>query len=176
MGIRKEYIKKDRIVVPADSERTKVRWNKRHLSHMAQVIPITPEIAGILEDLQRVGPQYGDAEVWLFPSSDSESGHMEEERAAALRLRAHAGVRFTLHQLRHNVATAAEELGYSKPEIKELLGQGTETVTDRYIDERVKLQREQLVAVRAKLDQMMIEVVKTDSFERQSSVSNSVAA
>lgn len=98
---------------------------------------------------------YGDAETWLFPSREAKSGHMVEERAVAVALRKHSGVRFTCHQFRHNVATAAEELGYSKSEIRELLGQGTETVTDRYIDERVNRQRGQLMAIRAKLDELM---------------------
>jgi len=155
MGIRRDYIHADRIIIPGSSDRTKVRWNKRHLAHMAHIIPITPEIQAILDELKEAGAQYGDAETWLFPSAASESGHMEEERAAALGLREHAGVRFTLHQLRHNFATAAEELGYSTSEIRELLGQGAHPVTERYIDERVKRQRAQLIAIRQKIDDMM---------------------
>src|SRR6266702_1683985 len=58
----------DRIIIPGSSDRTKVRWNKRHLAHMAHVIPITPEIQAILEELRKVGGQHGDAETWLFPS------------------------------------------------------------------------------------------------------------
>jgi len=157
MSIRKEYILPDRIEIPGNAARAKVRWSKRHLSHMTQVIPRTPEIDAILEALNRVGPDYGDASVWLFPSEIAESGHMEEERAVALALRKHSGVRFTCHQLRHNVATAAEELGYSKSEIQELLGQGEKTVTDRYIDERVKRQRRQLIEIQEKLAEMMAE-------------------
>lgn len=128
MGAKRSYVQSDRIVTPASADRAKIRWNKKHLRHLAMVIPITPQIGEILRELERVGPQYGDAETWSLPSRESESGPMEEERAAAMRVRAHAGVRFTLHQLRHNVATAAEELEYSKPEIAELLGHGTHTV------------------------------------------------
>src|SRR6202022_3358080 len=106
MGCRKEYIKADRIVIPADADRSKVRWKKRHLEDMAYVIPRTAEIDRILEDIARVARVYGDADTWLFPSRTSESGHMEEERAAATSLRQHALIRFTMHQLRHNVATA----------------------------------------------------------------------
>jgi integrase len=83
----------------------------------AQVIPITPEIKDLLEEIKQVGPFYGDAETWLFPSLEGKSGHMVEERAVAVGLRKHVGVRFSCHQFRHNVATAAEELGYSKSEI-----------------------------------------------------------
>jgi len=155
MGVRCEYVQIDRIVIPGNSDRTKVRWNKRHLTHLSQVIPITPEILTILEELNEVGPRYGDAETWLFPSITSESGHMEEERSMAIGLREHSGVRFTPHQLRHNFATAAEELGYSLAEIRELLGQGAHAVTERYIDERVRRQRAQLIAIRQKLDEMM---------------------
>jgi hypothetical protein len=36
MAIKREYIREDRIVIPPDSERTKVRWRKRHLPHMAR--------------------------------------------------------------------------------------------------------------------------------------------
>jgi integrase len=161
MGVRKEFIRSDRIEIPGHAARTKVRWNKRHLSHMTQVIPRTPEIDAILESLDRVGPDYGDSTIWLFPSATAESGHMEEERSVALALRKHSGVRFTCHQLRHNVATAGEELGYSKSEIRELLGQGEQTVTDRYIDERVKRQRRQLIEIQQKLVEMM-----ADSMER----------
>jgi integrase len=149
LGCKKEYIKPDRIVIPASVERSKVRWKKRHLEHMAYIIPITPEIASILREVERVAPEYGDAETWLFPSRTSKSGHMEEERMIVVRLREHAGVRFTVHQLRHNVATAAEELGYDKGEIRELLGHSRESVTDRYIDERIARYRKMLMAVDA---------------------------
>jgi integrase len=159
MNMRKEFIRPDRIEIPGYAARTKVRWNKRHLSHMTQVIPRTPEIDAILESLDSVGPDYGDSSVWLFPSASAESGHMEEERSVAVALRKHSGVRFTCHQLRHNVATAGEELGYSKSEIRELLGQGEQTVTDRYIDERVKRQRRQLIEIQNKLAEMMAEAV-----------------
>jgi integrase len=152
MEIRRDYVDADRIVIPGSSDRTKVRWNKRHLAHMAHIIPTTPEIQSILEELRKVGGQHGDAETWLFPSAASESGHMEEERAATLGLREHAGLRFTLHQLRHNFATAAEELRYSTSEIREILDQGAHPVTERYIDERVKRQRAQLIAIRQKID------------------------
>lgn len=158
MSCRKDYIQKGRlgrIVIPAHAERAKVPWKKRHLHHLAQIIPITPGIAQILTEIETVAPLYGDAETWLFPSRDARSGHMEEERMAANRLRAHAGVRFTLHQLRHNVATAAEDLGYSKAEIAELLGHSAQTVTDRYIDERTKRHREQLIAVAGKIRELM---------------------
>ena len=180
MGIRRDYIQTDRIVIPGTSNRTKVRWNKRHLDHMAQVIPLTPDIQTILNELTRVGPGYGDAETWLFPSATSESGHMEEERAAALALREHAGVRFTCHQFRHNLATAAEELGYSLAEIRELLGQGAHPVTQRYIDERVKRQNAQLIAIRQKLDEMMaaLDDVQTDArkVEKSTKLASQVAA
>ncbi len=52
-----EFIQKDRIVIPASTERSKVRWRKRHLDHMAFVIPITPEIEAIFDELERVAPQ-----------------------------------------------------------------------------------------------------------------------
>jgi integrase len=158
ISCRKDYIQSGRlgrIVIPAHAERAKVPWRKRHLHHLAQVIPITPKIAEILSEIQRVGPLCGDAAVWLFPSREAKSGHMEEERMVAKGLRAHANIRFTLHQLRHNVATAAEELGYSKAEISELLGHSAQTVTDRYIDERTKRHREQLVAVSGKIRELM---------------------
>ncbi len=142
-----EFIQKDRIVIPASTERSKVRWRKRHLEHMAFVIPITPEIEAIFDEIERVAPYYGDAETWLFPSMTSKSGHMEEERAVTLRLRKHSGVRFNLHQLRHNVASAAEELGFPKSDIAELLGHTQSTVTDRYIDERVRRHRTMLTAI-----------------------------
>lgn len=56
MAIKREYIREDRIVIPPDSERTKARWRKRHLPHVAQVIPITPEIKELLEEIKQVGP------------------------------------------------------------------------------------------------------------------------
>ena len=70
-------------------------------------------------------------------------------------LRRHSGIRFNLHQLRHNVATAAEEFGYSKAEIAELLGHSAQTVTDRYIDERTKRHRQQLIAMSGKMRELM---------------------
>jgi integrase len=155
MACKPAHIQPDRIVIPAATPRSKVRWNKRHLEHMAKIVPRTPEIDEILQELERVAPNHGDAKEWLFPSPTSKSGHMEEEKAACLALREHAGVRFTFHQLRHNLATAAEDLGYSKAQIKELLGQATDDVTDRYIDERVKRHREQLLAITAKLNKSL---------------------
>jgi integrase len=157
ISCRKDYIHSgdERIVIPADAERTKVPWRKRHLQHLAQVIPITPEIAEILCELERVGPLHGDADTWLFPSREAKSGHMQEERNVVKGLRRHSGIRFNLHQLRHNVATAAEELGYSKAEIAELLGHSAQTVTDRYIDERTKRHRQQLIAVSGKIRELM---------------------
>jgi integrase len=149
------FPQEDRILIPPDAERGKVRWNKRHLNHMAQIVPRTPEIDEILDELKRVGSSYGDSETWLFPSRDAESGHMQEERAAAKELRKHAHIRFTAHQLRHNFASIAEELGYSRAEIAELLGHGAQTVTDRYIDERLKRQRQQLMGIGARLDEII---------------------
>ena len=157
MGCKQEYIKADRIVIPADADRSKVRWKKRHLEHMAYIIPITPEISRLLEEIKRVAPFYGDAETWLFPSRTSDSGHMQEERAAAQRLRKHALVRFTIHQIRHNVATAAEEVGFRKSEVAELLNHTNSTVTDRYIDERVKRHREMLTAINEHFARLLFE-------------------
>lgn len=157
MYCKMEFIRRDRIVIPASTERSKVRWRKRHLDHMAFVIPLTPEIEGILEEIAAVAPHYGDAETWLFPSMTAKSGHMEEERAATLRLRRHSGVRFNLHQLRHNVASAAEELGFPKSDISELLGHTQSSVTDRYIDERVKRHRRLLTAVNEHLSRVIEE-------------------
>ena len=77
----------------------------------------------------------------------SKSGHMEKELAVTLRLRKHSGVRSNLHQLRHNVASTAEELGFPKSDIAELLGHTQSTVTDRYIDERVRRHRTMLTAI-----------------------------
>jgi integrase len=157
ISCRKDYMNRgdERIVIPAHAERTKVPWRKRHLQHLAQVIPITPEIAEILSELERVGPLQGDAGTWLFPSREASSGHMQEERNVVKGLRRHSGVRFNLHQLRHNVATAAEELAYSKAEIAELLGHSAQTVTDRYIDQRTKRHRQQLIAVSDKIRELM---------------------
>jgi integrase len=158
ISCRKDYIDRDRggrIVIPAHAERTKVPWRKRHLLHLAQITPITPEIAEVLSDIERVGPSHGDADTWLFPSREAESGHMQEERNVVKGLRRHSGIRFNLHQLRHNVATAAEELGYSKAEIAELLGHSAQTVTDRYIDERTKRHRQQLIAVSGKIRELI---------------------
>lgn len=158
ISCRKDYIQGTpaaRIVIPPHAERTKVPWRKRHLNHLAQVIPVTNTIREILEEIGRVAPIGGDADTWLFPSREAKSGHMEEERMAVKGLRSHANVRFTLHQLRHNVATAAEELGYSKAEIAELLGHNSQTVTDRYIDERTKRHSVQLDAVDQKIRELM---------------------
>ncbi len=158
MSCRKDYFQgtpPNRIVIPPDGERTKVPWRKRHLNHLAQVIPVTDSIREVTSQIDRVAPLYGDANTWLFPSREAKSGHMEEERMAVRGLRAHAGVRFTLHQLRHNVATAAEELGYSRAEIAELLGHNAQTVTDRYIDERTKRHCTQLNAVSHKIQELM---------------------
>jgi integrase len=158
ISCRKDYIQSGsppRIVIPPDAERTKVPWRKRHLRHLAQVIPITPTISQILEEIQRVAPRCGDADTWLFPSWAAKSGHMQEERVVARGLRTHAGIRFNCHQARHNFAGAAEELGYGKAEIAELLGHNCQTVTDRYIDERTKRHYEQLVEVSRKIRELM---------------------
>lgn len=155
VSCRREYVKTDRIVIPPDAHRGKVRWNKRHLDHMAKIVPLTPEIDSILREIERAAPRYGDAETWLFPTRTSKSGHMEEERCANTGLRQHANVRFTFHQLRHNVASAAEELGYSKAEIAELLGHSTGDVTDRYIDERVQRHHAHLVAITKYIGQQL---------------------
>ena len=146
-----EHIKADRIEIPAHTENSKVRWNRRHLAHLAKIVPLTPEIEQILTEIRAAAPNHGDASAWLFPSRTSRSGHMEEVKAAVLPLRQHSGVRFTMHQFRHNFATAAEELGYSRLEITELLGQATGYGPDRYIDQRVKRQRAQLLAIGARL-------------------------
>jgi integrase len=147
MGINKEYIQTDRIVIPAHAARSKVRWKKRHLEHMAFIIPITPMMRAIIERIALVAPRYGDADTWLFPSRTSFSGHMEEERDATHRLRRHALIRFTMHQLRHNVGTAAEKVGYRRSDVAEILHQAKSNVTDRYIDERIERHREMLIRI-----------------------------
>jgi predicted transcriptional regulator len=129
---------------------------------MAYIIPITSEISRILDEIKRVAPSYGDADTWLFPSRTSESGHMQEEHAAAQRLRKHALVRFTMHQIRHNVATAAEEVGFRKSEVAELLNHTNSTVTDRYIDERVKRHREMLTAINEHFARVLFEAAPDD--------------
>ena len=174
MGCKREYIKDDRIVIPADAERSKVRWKKRHLEHMAYIIPITPEISRILDEIKLAAPFYGAAKTWLFPSRTSDSGHMQEERSAAQRLRKHALVRFTMHQIRHNVATAAEEVGFRKSEVAELLNHTNSTVTDRYIDERVKRHREMLTAINEHFARMLFETTP-DSAHRPASAANELA-
>lgn len=170
MGCKQEYIQDDRIVMPADAERSKVRWKKRHLGHMAYIIPVTPEISRILDEIKRVAPSYGDADTWLFPSRTSESGHMQEERAAAQRLRKHALVRFTMHQIRHNVATAAEEVGFRRSEVAALLNHTNSTVTDRYIDERVKRHREMLTAINEHFARVLFEAGPDDMHRLVSAV------
>jgi hypothetical protein len=62
---------------------------------MTRVIPRTPEIDCILAEIESVALYYGAKDVWLFPSRDAESGHMEEEKAVSLGLRKHSGIRFT---------------------------------------------------------------------------------
>lgn len=143
------------IIIPGHAERTKVSWRKRHLPHLAEIIPVTPEIADILHEIDQVAPLCGDARTWLFPSRKAKSGHIQEERSIVNALRTHAGIRFTLHRLRHNFATGAEELGYSKGEIAELLRHNAQTVTDRYIDVRTKRHRRQLIEVSAKIRELM---------------------
>jgi integrase len=174
MGCKREYIKDDRIVIPADAERSKVRWKKRHLEHMAYIIPITPEISRLLDEIKLTAPFYGAAKTWLFPSRTSDSGHMQEERSAAQRLRKHALVRFTMHQIRHNVATAAEEVGFRKSEVAELLNHTNSTVTDRYIDERVKRHREMLTAINEHFARVLAETTP-DTGHRPASAANEFA-
>ena len=115
--------------------------------HMAFIIPITPTMRAIIERIALVAPRYGDADTWLFPSRTSRSGHMEEERDATHRLRRHALIRFTMHQLRHNVGTAAEKVGYRRSDVAEILHQAKSNVTDRYIDERTERHREMLIRI-----------------------------
>jgi integrase len=152
LSARWEHVQEDRqrIVIPADVERSKVRWNKRGLEHMAQVFPITPAIAAILKALKTERELYytePEESPWLFPSRESKTGHLVEEKACTLSLRRHSGVRFTLHQLRHCVASTAENLNYSHGEIAELLGHGRGDVTARYIDEQVKRHSRMLTAI-----------------------------
>jgi integrase len=149
--LRPEHVKADRIEIPAHTENSKIRWNRRHLAHLAKIVPLTPEIEQILNEIRAVAPNYGDASAWLFPSRTSRSGHMEEVKAAVLPLRQHSAIRFTMHQFRHNFATAAEELGFTRLEITELLGQATGYGPDRYIDERVQRHRQQLLAIQERL-------------------------
>jgi hypothetical protein len=98
---------------------------------MAFIIPMTPTMRAIIERIALVAPRYGDADTWLFPSRTSFSGHMEEERDATHRLRRHALIRFTMHQLRHNVGTAAEKEGYRRSDVAEILHPAKSNVTDR---------------------------------------------
>ena len=165
MGIKHEYIHGDRIVIPASSDRSKVRWRKRHLEHMAFVVPITPKIQSIMVRIAEVAYDYGDADTWLFPSTTSESGHMEEEKNAALRLRIHASVRFTMHQLRHNVGTAAERVGYRRSDVTEILQQAKTDITDRYIDERIHRHREMLIKINNFFDYQFAQESSTEGLD-----------
>lgn len=158
ISIRMKYILEDRIVIPANAERSKVPWRKRHMEHLDIVIPITPIVRQILDEIKEVAYLYGDSETWLFPSRTSKKhGHMCEERSMTERLRAHANVRFNPHQLRHNFATVAEELGYEEAQIGSLLGHGKKKVTARYIDERVKRHCRQMTEISAKIEELMNE-------------------
>ena len=52
-----------------------------------------------------------------------------------------------MHQLRHNVGTAAEKVGYRRSDVAEILHQAKSNVTDRYIDERIDRHREMLIRI-----------------------------
>jgi hypothetical protein len=60
-----------------------------------------------------------------------------------------------VHQLRHNVWSAAEALGYDKAEITELLGHSRQSITDQYIDDRVARYRKMLIAVDAAIQELI---------------------
>jgi hypothetical protein len=66
-------------------------------------------------------------------------------------------IRCSSLQERHNVATAAEEVGFRKSEVAELLNHTNSTVTDRYIDDRVKRHREMLTAINEHYARMLFE-------------------
>jgi integrase len=149
LNCRWEYVHNDRIVIPASAGQSKVRWNKRGLADMAIVIPRTAIMNIILDELRAEQRRYyaEPESPWLFPSRESKTGHLVEEKAVTLALRRHSGVRFTLHQLRHCVATAAENLNFSRNDIAELLGHARGGVTRGYIDEQVIRHRKMLVAI-----------------------------
>ncbi|MEZ5592540.1 MAG: tyrosine-type recombinase/integrase [Gammaproteobacteria bacterium] len=72
---------------------------------------------------------------WVFPSSTSRSGHLEEPKTATARIAQISGVRVTVHDLRRTFITIAESLEIPPYTLKRLLNHksGNADVTSGYI-------------------------------------------
>jgi len=97
------------------------------------VLPFTRQLAAIL---QRRAVARGPDE-WVFPSSTSASGHMEQLQHLHFRIEQAAGIRFWFHGLRNCFISVAErELMLPRPLTKRLVGHSSRgDVTEGYAAE-----------------------------------------
>lgn len=160
-----EYVKDDRILIPATAERAKFRHTKKQDKDAVIIVAITDSIRAVLNELRRLNKVYSrsdQVDVWLFPSLDSERGNISEEKHLVKLLREHAAVYYTSHQLRHTIGTAATKAGYAEKEII-VLGHAS-TITGVYVDPdarwdaQVKRSREILQMVEKEIDKLLRKV------------------
>jgi integrase len=130
---------KARWVIPAT-------WSK-HGDEM--VVPLTAEAVTLLSGMrERRG-----ASPWVFPSEKSKSGHLEEPKAAWMRLLDAAGIAdLRLHDLRRTFGSRLAETGASGAVIAAALGHKSLQSARSYLHLQVDAVREAAERAAIKLD------------------------
>ena len=110
-----------------DVDRTMGELRLRDAKTGPRWVPLTPEVAGILDALPRV-----DGNPWVFPGR-SPDGHLVNINQQWETLRSRAGLKdVRVHDLRHSFASRALALGESLTMIGGLLGHTKVQTTARY--------------------------------------------
>jgi integrase len=164
MSLKREYIKSDRIEIPGDVDRGKVRMADRNADDPHQVIPLTPGIKKILKEAdawrdQQVKKRQVPAEraaVYVFPSRRAESGHVENQQYFFAELAQASGVQLTAHSVRRLFATLANRVpGITFAELQALLNHSDARkgsgVTEGYVAVELDRRRELLAALERSL-------------------------
>ena len=138
---------------PRRSELLRARWENFDFSAGEWCIPTTkagrshllPLPTPAVEILKSL-PSRGQSE-WVFPSSTSQSGHLEEPKKAWQRIRARAGVKdVRIHDLRRTLGSWLAANGYSLPLIGRVLNHSQPSVTAVYARLDVEPVREAMEA------------------------------
>ncbi len=129
MALEWEHVKGDRIEVPADIDRGKVRMKHRQQAQPWQVIPVTPAIKKVLDEIRAAGKQAvherrataEQAARFLFPSHKSPRGHLTSEQHFVEPLARESGVFFTSSWTRTAAVRLIQKAGFSKADAEATL-------------------------------------------------------
>ena len=111
-----------------DADRRTLRVTSSSRNKRTGTQPLTPEIAGMLNELPRL-----DDNPFIFPGREG-TGHLKDIDSQWKRIKKHAGVKDArLHDLRRTIATEFAGEGANEFELQRMLGHTTTVASKHYV-------------------------------------------